>query len=181
MRLHANFRELRKSEVEVRRIPLPRTPVNKDEKQGLRYGPPHPRRVCCTLFVRSPSNPPDGRGAYVRQPNLQGSDRRVRRHRRDRIVWSLLLARDGRFALSAVRALFGALCDVHSRVLLVDCLWAGTQPGGALRPLRVGRLGSVDSLSIIDTRSGLSCESPYPRSLGARNSRVVVLLRVVTS
>src|SRR5215218_1484317 len=165
---------------ELPRIHLLRTPVDKDEKQGLRYGPPHPQRVCCTLFVRSPSNPPDGRDAYVRQPNLQGSDRRVRRDRRDRIAWYLLLGRDRRVALSAVRACFGVLCDVHSRFVLVDGVWAGTQPVGELRPQRIGRVTSHDSLSLIDT-SGLSCESPCPRSFGARNARVVAAVRVVTS
>ena len=124
---------------EVPRIYLPRTRVNKDEKQGLRYGPRHPRRVCCTLFVRSPSNPPDGRGAYVRQPNFQGSDRRVRRDRRDRIPWYLLLGRDGRVALCAVRACFGLLCDVHSRLLLVDGVWAGTRPVGGRYVLKKSR------------------------------------------
>jgi hypothetical protein len=121
--------------------------VNKGEKQGLGYAPRLPRRVCCTLFVRSPSNSPDGRGAYVRQPNLQGSDRRVRRDRRDRIAWYLLVGRDRRVALSAVWACFGLLCDVHSRIVLVDGVWAGTWPVGALRPQRVGRSASHDSLN----------------------------------
>src|SRR5215211_6864973 len=113
---------------ELLRIPLLRTRLNKDEKQGLRYGPPHPRRMYCTLFVRSPSNPQDERSAHVRQPNFQGGDRRVRPDRRDRNAWYLFLGRDGRIALCAVRACFGVLCDVPSRVLLVDGVRTGTRP-----------------------------------------------------
>src|SRR5215207_945710 len=118
---------------ELRRTLLLRGSVNEGEKQGLGYAPRPPRRVCFTLFVRLPSNPPDERGAHVHQSNLQGSDRRVRRDRRDRVFWYLLVGRDGRVALSAVRACFALLCDVHSRVLLVDGVWSGTRPVGALR------------------------------------------------
>jgi hypothetical protein len=39
--------------------------VNKGEKQGLGYVPRPPRRVCCILFVRLPSNPPNERGALM--------------------------------------------------------------------------------------------------------------------
>src|SRR5215208_7234686 len=88
---------------------------------------------------------------HVRQPNLQGSDRRVRLDRRDRVSWYLLLGRDGRVALCAVRPCFALLCDVHSRFVLVDGVWAGTRPVGALRAQRVGRTAPYDSLSIIDT------------------------------
>ena len=152
--------------------------VNKGEKQGLGYAPRLPRRVCCTHFVRLPSNPPDGRSAYVRQPDLQGSDRRVRRDRRDRISWYLLLGRDGRIALSAVRACFGVLCYVHSRVLLVDGVWTGTRPVGALRPQRVGRSASHDTLNhvhqgvfIVVSLAGLLL--PVREFLGRRGARAL--------
>src|SRR5215211_8465321 len=148
------------------------------EARNYILGPFEGSRV---LSARSTRNQPDERGrTYVRQPDFQGGDRRVRPDRRDRIAWYLFLGRDGRIALCAVRACFGVLCDVPSRVLLVDGVWAGTRPVGALRPQRVGRFASDDSLSISDT-SGLSWESPCPRSLGARNSRVIAPLRVVTS
>jgi hypothetical protein len=68
-----------------------------------------------------------------------------------------------RVALSAVRACFGLLCDVHSRIVLVDGVWAGTWPVGALRAKSVGRPASHDSLSISDT-SGLSHEAHAPGS-----------------
>jgi hypothetical protein len=48
-------------------------------------------------------------------------------------VGIFFLAVTGGVALCAVRAYFGLLCDVHSRVVLVDCVWAGARPVGALR------------------------------------------------
>ena len=39
--------------------------MNKGDKQGLEYALRPPPRVCCTLFVRLPSNPPDERGALM--------------------------------------------------------------------------------------------------------------------
>ena len=45
--------------------------MNKGEKQALGYALRPPQRVCCTLVVRLPSNPPDERSAHVHQSNLQ--------------------------------------------------------------------------------------------------------------
>src|SRR5215217_3877744 len=96
------------------------------EARNYILGPFEGSRV---LSARSTRNQPDERGrTYVRQPDFQGGDRRVRPDRRDRIAWYLFLGRDGRIALCAVRACFGVLCDVPSRVLLVDGVRTGTRP-----------------------------------------------------
>src|SRR5215211_86312 len=101
------------------------------EARNYILGPFEGSRV---LSARSTRNQPDERGhAYVRQPNLQGGDRLLRCGWRYRVAWHLLLDRDGRVAISAVCASANLLCDVHSRVLLVDGVRAWTRPVRVLR------------------------------------------------
>src|SRR5215216_7251979 len=96
--------------------------------------------------IATPPNKPDERGrSHVRQLDLQGGDRSVRRGWSYRIARYLLLDRDGRVTISAVCASTNLLCDVLSGVLLVDGVRAGEQAVGS-RPTA----SSHDSLSVID-------------------------------
>src|SRR5215216_7439911 len=107
---------------------LTRTRVNEDKRKARNYilGPFEGSRVLC---ARSTRNQPDERGrSHVRQPNLQGGDRLLRCGWRYRVAWHLLFDRDGRVAISAVCPSANLLCDVHSRVLLVDGVRTGTRP-----------------------------------------------------
>ena len=94
-------------------------------------GPLEESRV---LSVRSLRNRPHEReGSHVRQPNLQVGYRSVRCGWRYRVARHLLLDRDRRVVISAVCHSANLLCDVHSRVLLVDGVRAGTRPVRVLR------------------------------------------------
>src|SRR5215213_7186804 len=120
--------------VELLRIHLPRTPVNKAKEDNRQNYILSPLEECSVLSVRSPRNQPHERGrSHVRQPNLQGGHRLLRCGWRYRVARYLLLGRDRRVAISAVWASTNLLCDVHNRVLLVDGVRAGTRPVKVLR------------------------------------------------
>ena len=67
------------------------------------------------------------------------------------LLGTFFFDRDSRVTISAVYASLYHLCDVHSRVLLVDGVRAGTRSVRVLRAWRDGRPASHDSSRVPST------------------------------